>query len=600
MSASSLGTFAFIALRSLRNAARLRVRRLKEPRYLIGLVLGLAYFGMIFSPAGGRRKAAKATLSALPPAFLDVQLLGFALFLFVACCAVWALRWGPPALSLTEDEIQFLFPAPLSKRSILHFALLKPQLRLLFSAAVFTYVLGRGSRSGAGFVFLFLGVWIALTAVQLHLQAMAFWKSSLGTRRGLRPAAAAALVLLAAAGLAAAGAWIWSGVQALIDLGIGRNLQGLTTAWEKLASWRAEPFPAVLLFPFRRLLAPAFARDASAFLLAVPGALALVALNYIWAAGATVSFEEATLNAAQDRARRRAAKGAGRADSLPRAGRRRIVPFRLGPSGPPEVAIVWKNFLSAGRIRLGTVAGILLLLPAAAFAAPFLAAGRGPGWVQALQACAIVVPAVAGMLAFSIPLGARFDLRRDLVRGDVLKLWPIDPVRLAAAELVVPMAYTLAALFTGFAAGLALRLGLAAAGLDAGDRVPLPLFASAGSAIVLAAPALVALMLVLQNGATLAFPAWFPPGEQRTAGLEASGVRMLAMMATLLALGVAAIPSLLLGGLVVWLGRDPLGLLVWPVAALSASIPIWGEVWGGLHLLGTLFRRFDPSVDLAP
>jgi hypothetical protein len=385
-----------------------------------------------------------------------------------------------------------------------------------------------------------------------------------------------------------------------MDLGSGRSLEGLTSAWEKLAPWRAEPFSLVLLFPFRHLLAPAFARDLPAFLLALPGALAVVALNYAWAAGATVSFEEATLNAAQAQARRRAAKGAGRAESLPSAGRRRIVPFRLRTSGPPEVAIVWKNFLSMGRVRLATSAVVLLLLPAAAFAAPFFAVGRGPEWVQALQVVAVVVPIVAGMLALSIPLGARYDLRRDLAAAEVLKLWPLDPVRLAAAELVAPMAITLAAIFTGFATGLATRGGLALAGLDRGDRIPLPLFASAGLAIVLAAPALVALMLVLQNGATLAFPAWFPPGEQRSAGLEASGARMMAFLATFLALLVGAIPALLLGGLVVWFGRGPLGLLVWPVAALSASIPIWAEVWGGLHLLGALFRRFDPSIDLAP
>ena len=599
-STSSVGTFAFIALRSLRNAARLRIRRLKEPRYLIGLVVGLAYFGFLFSPSRGRRRAAKAALTAFPPAFLDVQLLGLALLLFAACCLVWAFRWGPPALSLTEGEVQFLFPAPLTRRSILHFSLIRPQLRLLFSAAVFTYVLGRGTRSGSGFVFLFLGAWIVLTAIQLHLQAMAFWKASLGERRGLRPAAAAGLVLLAAAGLAAAGAWVWSGVQALVDLGTGRDLQGLTAAWAKLAPWRSEPFSAVLLFPFRRLLAPAFALDAGAFLLALPGALAVVALNYFWASGATASFEEATLNAAQDRARRRAARGAGRSESLPSAGRRRIVPFRLLASGPPEVAVVWKNFLSAGRVRLRTSVGLLLILPAAAFAAPFLAAGHGPEWAQALQVGAVVVPMVAGMLALSIPFGARHDFRRDLALADVLKLWPLDPVRLAAAELVVPLAYTLAVVFTGFATGLAIRVGAVSAGFDQGDRIPLPLFASAGAAVVLAAPALAAAMLVLQNAATLAFPAWFPPGEQRSAGFEASGVRMLAFFATFLALSIAAIPAFLLGGLVVWLGMGPMGLLVWPAAALAASIPVWAEVWAGLHLLGALFRRFDPSVDLAP
>ena len=601
MSASSVGTFTFIAVRSLRNAARLRLRRLKEPRYLIGFVVALAYFGMVFSPSRGRRRAARQALETLPPALLDVQLLGFALFLFAAFCFAWAFRWGPPALSLTEGEVQFLFTAPLPRRSILHFSLLKPQLRLLFTSAVFTFVLGRGIRSGAGFVFLFAGVWIVFTAIQLHLQAMSFWKAGLGERGpGLRPAVAAGLVLAAAAGLGAAGAWLWSGIATLTADGSGVTARGLAAAWDRLEPWRSGPFPSILLFPFGRLLAPAFARDATTFFLALPGALALVALNYVWAAGASVSFEEATLNAAQERARRRATRGVGRAENLPSRGKRRVVPFPLRTSGPPEVAIVWKNLLSAGRMRLRTTAGALLLLPAAAFVAPFLVAGRGPDWAQALRVTAIIVPMVAGILALSIPLGARYDLRRDLVRADVLKVWPLDPVRLAAAELAVPLAMALTVLVTGFATGLAMRAGVAAAGVDSIDGLSLPLFTSAGAAAVLAAPALVAAMLVLQNGAALAFPAWFPPGEQRTAGFEASGARMLAFFATFLALAIAAIPAALLGGLVVWIGRGPLGLLVWPVAAVSASIPVWAEVWAGLHLLGSLFRRFDPSVDLAP
>ncbi len=600
MSSSSVGTFVFISVRSLRNGARLRLRRLKESRYLVGLLVALAYFGIVFSPSRGRRRAARQVLGTLPPAFLDVQLLGFALFLFAAFCLAWAFLWRPPALSLTEGEVQFLFPAPLRRRAILHFSLLRPQLRLLFTAAVFTYF-GRGSRSGQGLVFLFAGSWIVLTAIQFHLQAMAFWKAGLEERgRGVRPAVAAGLLLAAAAGLGAAVAWVWSGTAAVSDAGAAMTAQGLTGTWERLEPWRSEPFPAILLFPFRLLLAPAFAHGGRGFLLALPGALALVALNYVWAAAASVSFEEATLNAAQDRARRRVARGAGRPESLPSRARRSVVPFPLRAPGPPEMAIVWKNFLAAGRFRLSSAAGFLVLLPAAAFAAPFLAARGGPEWMGAVRVSGIVVPAVAGMLALSIPLGARYDLRRDLACADVLKLWPLDPVRLAAAEMAVPLAMTLAVLVSGLAAGLATRAGAVLAGASRVDGVPLPLLASAGAAVVLASPAFVAAVLVLQNAATLAFPAWFPPGEQRTAGLEASGVRMLAFFATFLALSVAAIPALLLGGLVVWAGKGPLGLLVWPVAALSASVPVWAEVWGGLHLLGALFRRFDPAVDLGP
>jgi len=602
MSSSPAGVFSFILLRTLRNKVRTRFRRLKEPRYLIGFLFALAYFGFLFSRPGRARRGAAPVAELFPPSFLEVELLALSSVLFALFCLAWLFRGARSALPLTEGEVHVLFPAPLTRRSILLFALLRPQLALLFSSLVFTFFLGRGGRSGSGMVLMFLGGWIALTTIQLHLQAMGFWKASLPERSPwVRIAATAGALVLPLLGLAALVRWLWQATVAFPGLeGSGNVLGTLAAVWKGMIPWRNLFVPRFVLFPFQKLLAPAFAPDAVRFLLALPGALAIAGLHYFWALSSTTSYEEATLASAQERARRRAARAAGRSESVPSLPRRRTVPFRLFASGRPEVAIVWKNLISLGRFRLGALLGLLAFLPLATFGAALLSNAAPFDLRHGLALAAVIVPTVAGVVAPNVAFAGRYDLRRDLVQAELLKPWPLDPVRLVTAELTVPWGVTLVALSTGFLAGLGIEAGLALSGPVSDLVVPLPHFAMIGAVALLLAPPFVGLILVLQNAATVAFPAWFPAGEQKAVGLEQTGVRLVGVFGTLLVLGVAAIPSLLLGGGIVWLGREALGLGVWPVVAAAASLPMWGEVWAGLHLLGSLFRRFDPALDLPP
>lgn len=603
MTPSPTGVFAFILFRSLRNNVRERLRRLKEPRYLIGFVFALAYFGFLFSRPTIQRRGARPLPRLFPPSFLEAELLAFAALLFVVFCLAWLFRGARSALPLSEGEVHVLFPAPLPRLAILRFAMIRPQLGLLFSSAVFTFLFGRGGRSGSGLVFMFLGGWIALTTIQLHLQAMGFWKASVPERsRPVRIAAYAGALVLPAGGLGLLVRWLWQATIAFPGLQASGNILGmLASVWDGMLPWRSLFVPRYLLFPFQKLLAPAFAPDGRSFLVALIPALAIAGLNYAWAVSSSISFEEATLAAAQERARRRAARTASRAESLPSLPRRRTIPFRLSSPGWPELAIVWKNLISLGRVRLPVVLGICGILPVAGFLLAVLSPAALPdGSRHVLALVAVIVPVAGAVIAPNVAFAGRLDLRRDLAQSELLKPWPLDPVRLAAAELAVPWGVSLAGLATTLLVGLGIEAGLAASGPLSDLVVPLPQLAAIAASAFFLAPPFVGLILVIQNAATLAFPAWFPPGGQRAVGLEQSGVRLVSVFGTLLALGVAAIPSTLLGGAVIWLGKAGLGDAVWPIAAISASIPVWAEVWAGLHLLGSLFRRFDPSVDLAP
>ena len=116
--------FAYLALCSIRNGVRLRLRRLRQVRYLlIGLGLVLYFGSMLWNrPASGilsistaYRQLAEAAAVAIAAALLGL---------------VWVLP-NSLALQFTSAEVQFLFPAPVTRRQLIGYKLS----RLLLGAA---------------------------------------------------------------------------------------------------------------------------------------------------------------------------------------------------------------------------------------------------------------------------------------------------------------------------------------------------------------------------------------------------------------------------------------------------------------------------------
>ena len=105
----------------------------------------------------------------------------------------------------------------------------------------------------------------------------------------------------------------------LIAYAAGRRLTGtaavvwlvaVVACWTVLAliapsfSWAAVPlvFLALRVLPFRWAVAPLFAPVGAAFLRALPPALALLGLHYLWVVRAQASFEDAAIAQARKRA----------------------------------------------------------------------------------------------------------------------------------------------------------------------------------------------------------------------------------------------------------------------------------------------------------
>src|SRR5262249_47034236 len=140
----------FIMACSARNRIRVRLRRLREPRYLIGAIVGAAY--MYFTilarggPLGGRGPVGGAPASSSLQAFGAVAVPLVGLVLLALASLAWLYPGQSGLLDFTDAEVQFLFPAPMSRRQLLFHRLLRSQLALLFTAVVSSLVF----RPGAG------------------------------------------------------------------------------------------------------------------------------------------------------------------------------------------------------------------------------------------------------------------------------------------------------------------------------------------------------------------------------------------------------------------------------------------------------------------
>ncbi|HSB64549.1 MAG TPA: putative ABC exporter domain-containing protein [Thermoanaerobaculia bacterium] len=597
---SPLPLVLFAAKKMLRNAARRKLGRLREPRYMVGFLVGAAYFAMIFMRPS---RAGRPPAPRLPGHMDEILLVAGAAALAAAAFLAWIFRKGQPSLGLSEAEIQFLFPAPVSRRALLHYALLKAQFPVLLSALILTVVSGR--RGSGTAILTGAGLWLLLTAIHFHNLALAFTKARWnelppGARRATKIAAFAVsasalgiLVVTFGAGFSAA---------ASSPLRAGLSLGGLVTA---LRSGPFGPAPLALLAPFRWILAPLLAPTSRAFILALPAALGLVAVLYACVALTAVRFEEATLSQASRRAALRARRNEGRLDTLPSERRRGTAPFTLAPSGRPEIAVVWKNLLAWNRTSLRRQAAIVTSLAAVLFSASAFLATPWADFAAALGSAACL--SLTALLALMTPLGVRIDLRGDLEYATVLRTWPLAPRHLVLAELGAPAAVAVLYGWGGIAIALAIAAGRMVRAAFLGAAVgPPPASAPfarfdalvpVALAVAIFLPALVVAALVVQNASVLAFPAWFPAGRKRAVGLEQAGLRVLSFLGTTLVLGLAFIPSALLAGPLIFFTIRPLGLWCLPLAALLAALPVLAEAVAGVFLLARLLERFDPSRD---
>ena len=567
----------YITICSAKNRIRTRLRRLREPKYLVGAIVGVAYVYLtIFGRTWMGSRTTPRRAARTPPPVVSAAAFGAAgpVFVGLAMMVLMVVAWLFPSesglLEFTEAEVQFLFPAPVSRRQLLVHRLMRSQISLLFAAVVPALVFP--SASGASRLKVAASIWVIFVTMKVHFTGITLARASLGLRSAdarRRQWAAPALMLAAVA--------IVGG--ALARSFLSQPPSGLSDAYDRLAEVTASGLPHIILWPFVALVRPVFvpwAPSPGPYLLALAGALAVLAANVVWVLGSDAAFQEA---AAQAEARR----AAKQLRTMP-APRARTTTWTLALSGRPETLFLWKNVMQ--MLRETNIAtffryGAPFLAMVVAMSASFLRHSEG---VAAL----LGIVALGGALAAVVmgPQLARTDLRQDLLHLELLKTWPIRASAVIRGEMLWPV--TMLTLVAWAAIGVAMTFWTPAfSPATAAWRV------SAALAAALLAPGLVAAQYTIHNAAAVMFPAWVPLGTSRPRGIDAMGQRLIMFAGVLIGLALMMVPGVIAGG-ILWLVLYGIAgpVVLVPAAALCTAI-VMVEVLTATEALGPVFERLD-------
>jgi hypothetical protein len=610
--------------RSLVGRVVVWLRLMRQPRYLIASLVGVAFMGWFalrpFLGLGGNpemdrlfRIGGLENASDLAPFLPAIQFIA-GLAIALALSIWWLLPFGRLALDLKETELHVLLPAPISRRHIIQYALLRNQGGIVFGCLMVS--LFTSSRSIGAFLWTALTTWMFLSIWDLHAKGRGLWiarqqelhrRTATAKRFGLIAAIALFwLTLLPALAQLAPAALTPPGPN------LGDYIAGTLTNETLWANVRAL---SLVLRPFLWLIEPLFAeagpRDGAAGrLLSLVFPAAVLVLQHEWVVRSQARFEEAALARSQ---RQAASQDAASAFwSISRAGRRRT-PFQLAPRGRPEVAIVWKNLMLSYRTPLVrmvlaglTVMGVLILLIAA-------------GWLPEVVVNPLLVAGLIWTLFVPLVVGPqnRNDLRGDLLRLEIVRTWPLSGWRFFVSEVAAPSISAMLSAAIGCGLLLAIDIGTALAPRAAYGNVVL---VSTDLASFLGAPKLLVTPLVLlgllpllaamaflstalMNLLVLFVPSWMQLGPAKRGSAAAQmGQQLLIGLVLALAYMIALLPGgiLVAAGLAVQVGLLDVPLSAWelPVVGLIMAAPpvliggmivrIGGELWDRLDLSGEI------------
>lgn len=560
----------FLWWASLRNRVRKQVERLRQPRYVVGLLVGGGYLYAVLL----RRLSFRGPMEVLPPEGRMFAELPLAALAMASLAAAWALGQDRPAITFTEAEVQQLFSAPVSRRGLLHYKLARGVFGAMTGAFFTTLFVGRAVSPHP--VLFFLGATVALVTVNLHVTAASFVRTRLA-RLGWPGTALRWAVLV---GLFVAFGWaVYSAIQ-VHPLPV--ELRGQRALRDWLYGVLEEPALRLMLWPGRVLVALPMAEGVGPFLRALPVGLGLLAAHYVWLAVLVVPFEEAVVVRVEERAR---VRGRRVARVGPIVLRRPF--FQLVSRGRPEVALLWKN-LTAARRTVGPE--FLAYLALLGLVVPIGVAIFSPKSLPALrQAMASIYLFVAAILTLFGPVTFRTDLRMDLPKLELLRAMPLKGWQVVAAEMLAP-GLLLASLQV-------LLLLLAMLMLGSAGPWSTELWLAGGLGLIPVLPALSFGGLFVHNAAVVLFPAWLPADGERARGLEALGQRVLTLVGSLVVLVGSLLPAALVAALVGFALAGVLGVWALPIAGLIAAAGLFAEVALGVAVLGRAFDRMDVSSE---
>ena len=557
--------FLYLISRSARNRFLFQLKRVRNPRYGIALIVAAFYvWAFLIRPT----RVGIGSIFLTRPGEMIATLL-----LVITLASTWVFGSDTLALAFTPAELSMLFPAPLSRRQLIGYKLYRAQVAVVVNTLIWVFVLRRGGTALPA-PMRALSVWVLFSTLNLHRLGAALIRSSwrLHGRSGARRNVWSILFFVAVVALIVAGG-IANRAQLLAVSDVGEFFIALTDVLVRAPA-------SIGLYLFHLVVAPAFATDAATWMREIGPALAVFAAHVWWVMRSDTAFEDAAIEASADRARRLDAFRTRRALkrlSAPKTGARTLV---LAPSGNPALAIFWKNMLCLRR----TVELRLLIGP---FMMSVFIGGSASQSGRDVRMFAAVFALTFG--AMLLTFGGRLvrnDLRHDMLNLPLLKTLPVSARDLVIAE-VASSALPMAALQLL----LIVIAYLATLGLD------LPIPAGVRLGILIASPfATVALngaLLTMQNALAVLFPAWMRLGSAVNTGVEALGQNLIATMANLLSLAFALIVPLVVAFIAVQYFMLT-GALATAATIIFTSGALALETFGVIHYLGNAFSKAEP------
>jgi hypothetical protein len=577
-----IGAFLYLQSRSFANRMLARLKRLKRPKYLVGAIVGGLYFYFYFFQYAflGGHKHARPDFAVDTGMFELIA----ATVLCVVALSAWIFPHARTALIFSEAEIAFLFPAPVSRRTLIHFKLLRSQIAILFTTLLLTLITGRMFTGTHAWIRV-LGWWVVLSTLNLHFLASSFARTML-LDRGISNWLRRSLVILT--------------LGALIAVSIFWARRNITPPpLDDLSNWKAfrdygkalfaTPPISYLLLPFQFVVRPYLAADALSFVKALGPALLIIGAHYWWVIRSNVAFEEASVEVSRRIAERVAAARQGKGlDTAPKKGH--CAPFPLAATGFTPLALFWKNLIAAQTLlRPRTLLVVLLPFTIVAFA--FGSQRHAAGWLAPMMTIMALM-----FLVWSLLIGAqmvRCDIRQDLAAMDVIKMFPLRGWQIVLGELLAP------AVILTCIQGLLVAIVLALSGNFAREiRLPFEARTGWAAAILVLLPFWNGVSLLIPNATMLLFPGWFQTRADAPQGIEVMGQRLVLLFGQLLVICVALIPAGIAFAFgyfaVKFLGAISLAPLI---GALGAAVVLTGEIALGIFLLGKLFEKFDLSAE---
>jgi len=580
-----IAALLYLQFHSIKNRLLLRIKRLRQPKYLFGAIVGGIYFYFYFFRYffGFRGGRGGFVSTATPENLALFESIGALVFLAVILLG-WIFGNQRAALSFTEAEVAFLFPAPVSRRGLIHFKLLRSQIAILFTTVLLTLVT---NRAGGHPWIRAAGWWIILSTLNLHFLGSSFARTMLvdrGISNWQRRLAIFALLLVSIASI-----FIWAKrTMPAVDFSQFDDFQAIKNYIQHVLASGPAPY---LLYPFRLVVRPYLAQNASGFLAALGPALLLMALHYLWVVRSNVAFEEASVEAARRLTEKISAIRSGNLSGSNPKFKGRRAPFLLRPIGPEPIALFWKNLIGTGSgftPRLWIVLGATLI-----FVCAILRNAIGSSDLLPLIAM------ITGMLLlWSLLLGPqllRHDLRKDLALADMLKLYPLRGWQIVLGELLAP-----AVILTVIQWLLLIFTVMLFSRWPGGGLVEWPLRIGVGFGTAIVLPLLNLITLQIPNGAVLLFPGWFQAGKEGAHGIEATGQRLIFLLGSVFVFILALVPAAIVFAVAFLLLKLIFSLLLaLPVASIATAAVLAIEAALGMRLLGWLFERFDVCAELS-